>query len=93
MSVTEFIKKWSAVTQSETAVSQSHFIDLCSVLDEPTPVEADPTGEWYCFQKGATKDSGRKGWADVWKRAHFGWEYKGTTRTSIALFSSCGSTH
>ena len=57
-----------------------------SVLDEPTPVEADPTGEWYCFQKGATKDSGRKGWADVWKRRHFGWEYKGNHKNLNRAF-------
>ena len=35
--------------------------------------------EWadYCFEKGAIKTSGRRGWADVWKRGHFAWEYKG----------------
>ena len=73
----EFIKKWNAVTQTEKAVSQSHFIDLCRLLDEPTPVEVDPDGEWYCFEKNASNGSGSNGWADVWKRSHFGWEYKG----------------
>ncbi len=73
----EFIKKWNAVTQTEKAVSQSHFIDLCRLLDEPTPVDVDPDGEWYFFEKNASKDSGSSGWADVWKRSHFGWEYKG----------------
>ena len=50
----------------------------CAVyLGEPTPVEDDPTGEHYCFERGARKDSGGDGWADVWKRYHFAWEYKG----------------
>lgn len=22
------------------------------------PTDADPTGEWYCFERGAKKDSG-----------------------------------
>ena len=38
---------------------------------------ADPTGEAYCFERGARKDTGGDGWADVWKRHHFAWEYKG----------------
>ena len=72
----ELIDKWRAVTLNERAVSQSHFNDLCALLDEPTPVAADPDGEWYCFERGARKDSGGGGWADVWKRGHFAWEYK-----------------
>ena len=44
---------------------------------EQTPNEADPTGEDYAFEKGATKTSGGQGWADVWKRGRFAWEYKG----------------
>ena len=47
------------------------------MLGEPTPAEADPTGETYCFERGARKDTGGDGWADVWKRHHFAWEYKG----------------
>ena len=37
--------------------AQEHFIDLCRLLDEPTPAEADPTGERYCFERGARKDT------------------------------------
>jgi type II restriction/modification system DNA methylase subunit YeeA len=33
--------------------------------------------EWYCFERGALKLTGADGWADVWKRGHFSWEYKG----------------
>ncbi len=72
-----FIAKWRAAELKERSAAQEHFIDLCRLLDEPTPAEADPTGDWYCFERGARKDSGGDGWADVWKRHHFAWEYKG----------------
>jgi len=42
-----------------------------------TPNEADPTGDTYAFEKGAEKTGGGDGFADVWKRGHFAWEYKG----------------
>jgi hypothetical protein len=45
----EFIGRWRDVELTERAAAQSHFIDLCRMLDEPTPVEADPIGQWYTF--------------------------------------------
>ena len=72
----EFIAKWRASELKERSASQEHFIDLCRLLGEPTPAEADPTGDHYCFERGARKDTGGDGWADVWKRHHFAWEYK-----------------
>ena len=77
MSPGEFIAKWRASTLKESSASQEHFIDLCRLLGERTPAEADPTGENYCFERGARKDIGGDGWADVWKRHCFAWEYKG----------------
>ena len=77
----EFVAKWGGVELTEKAASQSHFIDLCRLLDLPTPTEADPTGDWYTFEKGATKapgpTTGKRGWADVWRKGYFAWEYKG----------------
>ena len=73
----EFIAKWRASELKERSAAQEHFIDLCRLLGEPTPAEADPTGEHYCFERGARKDTGGDGWADVWKRHCFAWEYKG----------------
>ena len=73
----EFIAKWHASELKERSAAQEHFIDLCRLLGEPTPAEADPTGDHYCFERGAAKDSGGGGWADVWKRHCFAWEYKG----------------
>jgi len=50
---------------------------LCALLGEKNPTDADQAGEWFCFEKGAKKTGGGDGWADVWKKGHFGWEYKG----------------
>ena len=82
----EFITKWRASELKERSASQEHFIDLCRLLGEQTPVEADPTGETYCFERGARKDTGGDGWADVWKRHHFAWEYKGRRADLDAAF-------
>ena len=82
----EFITKWRASELKESSASQEHFIDLCRMLGEPTPAEADPTGKTYCFERGARKDTGEGGWADVWKRHHFAWEYKGQHANLDAAF-------
>ena len=81
-----FITKWRAVELKERSAAQEHFIDLCRLLGEPTPAEADPTGETYCFEKGARKETGGDGWADVWKRHCFAWEYKGPRANLDAAF-------
>ena len=81
-----FITKWRASALKERSASQEHFIDLCHLLGEPTPAEADPSGETYCFERGARKDTGGDGWADVWKRHHFAWEYKGPRADLDAAF-------
>ena len=88
----EFIAKWQASKLKERSAAQEHFIDLCRLLGEPTPAEADPTGDHYCFERGAAKDSGGGGWADVWKRHCFAWEYKASTPTSMLRSTSFGNT-
>ena len=82
-----FIAKWRASELKERSAAQEHFIDLCQLLGEPTPAEADPTGAYYCFERGARKDGGSGGWADVWKRHCFAWEYKGKHANLDAAFS------
>ena len=72
----EFVKKWRPVTLTERAAAQEHFIDLCRLFDHPTPAEEDPTGVSFTFEKGVTKAGGGQGFADVWKRGFFAWEYK-----------------
>ena len=79
MTPTTFISKWSANVRNERAASHEHFLDLCALLNEPTP-NSDPMGAAYAFEKGATKASGGEGWADVWRRGRFAWEYKGKHR-------------
>ena len=36
----EFVAKWRTVTLTERSAAQQHFLDLCRLLDQPTPVEA-----------------------------------------------------
>ncbi|PWS36885.1 class I SAM-dependent DNA methyltransferase [Falsiroseomonas bella] len=86
MTPEQFIAKWQGSALREDQASQSHFNDLCALLDEPTPAAADPKGEWFCFERGANKTTGQRGWADVWKRGHFGWEYKGKRKDLRAAF-------
>lgn len=91
MTPAEFRKKWARVSAKESAAYQSHFDDLCRLLQVAPPLEADPTGEVFGYQKRVVKDaelfdlapggdageSGERGFADVWKRGYFAWEYKG----------------
>ena len=77
LSLPEFVERWKASTLSERAAAQSHFIDLCEVLGQPHPAAADQTGEAYAFEKHVSTNDDGKGYADVWKRGCFGWEYKG----------------
>jgi hypothetical protein len=85
-----FIRKWGpggpAHELNERAGAQAHFIDLCRVLGVPEP--DDP--ERYCFERGVTKTgsaAGRTdGFADVWLKGHFAWEYKAPGKSlEIAL--------
>ncbi|MCD4749964.1 MAG: hypothetical protein K8R59_11370, partial [Thermoanaerobaculales bacterium] len=76
ISLTEFVAKWRRATLSERSASQQHFLDLCELFDHAKPAAADPTGESFTFERGAPKHDGGGGWADVWKKGYFGWEYK-----------------
>ena len=86
----EFAAKWSGSKRTERAASQEHFIDLCRMLEVQTPNEADPIGDWYAFEKDAEKSGGDEdgsGFADVWKRKHFAWEYKGKKKNLVAAYN------
>ena len=86
LSAADFAAKWQENAKRESASSQEHFIDLCRLLGVPTPAEADPSGETYTFEAGVEKLGGGQGWADVWKRGHFGWEYKGDRADLAAAY-------
>ena len=81
-----FAAKWRDSNATERAASQEHFIDLCRMLGVATPNEADPNGDWYAFEKGASKSIGGEGFADVWKKGHFAWEYKGKRKDLGAAY-------
>jgi len=95
MTWAEFKKKWSRYQGKESSAYQEHFNDLCRLLGQPTPAEADPTGnDFFCFQKRVVKDAelfdlehpdsgdpAERGFADVWKKGCFGWEYKGKKKS------------
>jgi len=92
MTAAEFKRKWSRYQGKETSAYQGHFDDLCRLLGQQTPAEADPSGsEFFCYQKRVVKDAElfeleakpdaneptERGFADVWMKGHFAWEYKG----------------
>src|SRR5206468_5944557 len=87
LSVAEFVARWQRSTLSERSAAQSHFIDLCDVLDQRRPAEVDQEGNNYTFEKGVAKTSGGDGFADVWMRGHFAWEYKGKKKDLEAAYS------
>jgi type II restriction/modification system DNA methylase subunit YeeA len=87
MTPQDFIAKWRAAELKERSASQSHFNDLCALLGVVDPITADPTGEWFAFEKGASKTSGGDGWADVWRKGCFAWEYKGPRKDLDKAFS------
>ena len=72
-----FAEKWGASQLKESAAYQEHFLDLCDMLGQGTPAGLDSEGKFYTFQKGASKSGGGEGFADVWYKDHFAWEYKG----------------
>jgi hypothetical protein len=73
-----FVAKYTKVTVNEKAAVQTHFNELCELLGVPKPLDYDPTGHEYRFEKHVSKiASTKKGYADVWWRGRFGWEYKG----------------
>lgn len=87
MTPQEFLNKWRDVELKERSASQSHFNDLCALLGVLDPIAADPKGEWFAFEKGAAKTSGGEGWADVWRKGCFAWEYKGPRKDLDKAFA------
>jgi hypothetical protein len=86
LSVPDFVARWKASELTERSAAQSHFIDLCDVLEHPRPAEVDHTGEFFTFDKHVSKNLGGKGFADVWKRDYFAWEYKGKHKDLNAAY-------
>lgn len=87
MTPAAFVAKWRSAELKERSASQEHFLDLCALLEVETPASADPKGEWFTFEKGASKTGGGEGWADVWRRHCFAWEYKGRKKDLARAFA------
>src|SRR5664279_1348404 len=92
MTAEDFIAKWSKVDLTERSAAQAHFLDLCELVGHPKPQEADPKGEWFTFERGASKHGGGDGWADVWKRTSLAGNTKAGTKTSAPLMTSFSNT-
>ena len=82
----EFVAKWGQVQLKETAASQSHFNDICALIGHKPPVEYDPKGETFTFEAHTDKADGQKGFADVYFRDHFIWEYKGPHKDLVKAY-------
>jgi type II restriction/modification system DNA methylase subunit YeeA len=72
-----FVDKWRHAELKERSAYQQHFLDLCRLINHPAPADIDPKGDFFTFEAGASKVAGGDGFADVWYKGHFGWEYKG----------------
>jgi hypothetical protein len=71
MTPEQFRDKWRGTTRSERAAAQEHFLDLCDMLGVDRPGTAD-----YEFEKSTRRIGDKAGFADVWRRGCFAWEYK-----------------
>ena len=67
----EFVAKWRNVDFGEKQASQEMFLDICALVDHPTPV-AYGNSEVFTFEKWVPG-----GFADAYLEEHFGWEFKG----------------
>ena len=74
----DFADRWGRSNLTERASAQPHFIDLCRMLGQRTPTEADTDGDFYAFERRVAKtgSGAGKGFADVWYRGRFAFEYK-----------------
>lgn len=75
----EFIAKWGrngpSAHLNEAQGAQSHFLDLCELLEVPKPGGAD-TAQEYVFERQSLVLGEARGYADVFYRDHFAWENK-----------------
>ena len=74
----QFIAKWGpggpACLLNEEQGAQSHFLDLCELLQVPKPGSLE--GEEYVFERQSQILGEARGYADVFYRDHFAWENK-----------------
>ena len=73
MTPEDFIRKWRGVELPEISASQSHFNDLCELLEIAKPIDVDAKGKSFTFEKAVPKGgkAGGGGHADVWRKDCF----------------------
>ena len=67
----EFVAKWQNISFGEKQASQEMLLDICALVDHPTPV-AIGNPDVFTFEKWVPG-----GFADAYLEGHFGWEFKG----------------
>lgn len=87
ISPSDFVTRWSSSTLREQQAAQSHFNELCQLVDHKTPTQLDPQGTFFTFEEQVEKATGGKGRADVWYKGHFAWEYKGKHKDLDAAYA------
>jgi type I restriction-modification system DNA methylase subunit len=86
MTPAHFVKKWSKIQLKERTSAQSHFNDICALVEHKPPLEADPKGEFFTFEADTEKPGGEHGWADACYKGKFIWEYKGPDKNLEAAY-------
>lgn len=75
-----FISKWgpsgSGFALNERQGAQQHFLELCNVIGVEPPTGVNDGVTDYLFEKQTLMLGERRGYADVFKRNVFAWEYK-----------------
>ena len=87
MTPDQFARKWGRAQLRERAGSQEHFLDICRLIGESTPAEADPDGEFFTFEKSLKKESGGTGFADVWRKRSVCFRGVGSARLHAPLWN------
>ena len=78
MNVHDFVNKWKNSTLKEALRPLNHISMICALyLTNPRLRIQIKPAIGIASKRGARKDIGGDGWADVWKKDHFAWEYKG----------------
>lgn len=86
MTPEQFVSKWQRIEAKERTIAQTHFNELCDLLGVSKPLDVDARGDFYTYEKPVEKVTGGKGFADVWYKDHFAWEYKGKRKDLVEAY-------
>ena len=87
MTPQQFIAKWRRANALRAERLPAAFSrPLRTARPARSPPRPTPRARIYTFERGVRKTAGGHGWADVWMRGHFGWEYKGLHKDLAAAY-------